>query len=134
MSESREVDDTQTRHAKDVDGIPYCVLHHCRMKQYSGGTKKAAYYRCPVADCEQTGKTIKTRFESVIPPQPLACPRCSDRKPVFCERDEKNSNAAMTILVCPACNWRSSAMVRPELAAAEFGRKNRAPVEEIGSR
>lgn len=124
--------------AKDSDGVPYCRKHHCRMKQASGGKKGGPklYYSCPVPGCEERSQKIKTPRECVVPAQPLECPRCSkDGKPVYCERDKKSSTAAMVILRCPRCQWKSSAMAVPQLAAAHLMQRQRPePVEEIGSR
>lgn len=137
VEQAVDQDQLQNGHAKDADGIPYCVLHHCRMKQVSGGKKGsgAAYYACPVPNCEQTAKRVKTNSPGIVPPNPVTCQRCStDRKPVFCERNPRRSTAAHSVLSCPECGWSSTAMVRPELVAAELTRRNRMPAEEIGRR
>lgn len=124
--------------AKDADGIPYCRKHHCRMEQASGGKKNSptAYYRCKVADCKEKAQKVKTPNPAVVPAQPIACPRCSkSNKPVHCERDPKASTAAMVILKCPACGWKSSGLVVPQLAAAHFARRGPViPIANIGDR
>lgn len=128
--EKTDVDVEVKKPAKDADGVPYCVVHHCRMKQYSG-KQRTGYYKCPVPGCEETGKMIKSHTKAV-PPLPLACPRCSKDKPVYCERDKRLSSQAMTILRCPRCGWKSNAMARPELVAAT--RRGKRDVEELGAR
>jgi len=132
----QEETEVTAKPAKDADGVPYCVVHHCRMKQASGGRKNSptAYYSCPVPGCDEKAKRIKTPNESVVPPHPQRCPRCPGKKPVFCERDANNSTAASTILQCPQCGWRSAAMARPELAAAHLAQRQRPPVADIGDR
>lgn len=134
IEDSEIVEDTMP--AKDADGVPYCRKHHCRMKCTSGGKRNSpvVYYSCPVPKCEEKGKRIKVR-ESVVPPKPQACPRCSKPgKPVYCERDEKLSNAAKIILRCPSCSWTAPAMAAPQLAEAQFSRRPGAPVANIGDR
>lgn len=124
--------------SKDVDGIPYCRDHHCRMKQASGGKKgqRTAYYACPVKGCEAKQQVVKTQLPGVVPPTPLACPRCKGRKQVeFCQRDQDRSTAAMVILQCPSCGWRSSGFAVPHLAAAQFARGPQRSVESgVGDR
>lgn len=124
--------------AKDNDGIPYCRSHHCRMKQTGGGRKgsRTAYYACPVKGCEEKQQTIRTVRPGVVPPQPLACPHCRRRKQaVYCERDPERSTAAMVILRCPQCGWKSSGFAVPQLAAAHFARgPEREPEPGIGAR
>jgi hypothetical protein len=123
---------------RDNDGIPYCRKHHCRMKRASGGKKNSPtkYYSCPVPHCEERGQVVRTPHERVVPPAPLACPRCSRRgEEVFCERDLK-ATAMAVVLRCPACGWKSNAMASPQLAAmhaAQVQRRTK-PEEEIGSR
>lgn len=126
--------------AKDVDGVPYCRKHHCRMKQTSGGKKgnRTSYYSCPVDDCEEKAQKIKTERECIVPPQPLACPRCSKSgDPVYAERDQRFSTAAAVILKCPSCGWKSSPLPIPQFALAELNRRRRPAIEsteELGSR
>lgn len=105
---------------KDNDGVPYCQVHHCRMKQTSGGKKESvvAYYSCCVKGCDEKAKMIKTSNPGVVPPQPLCCPRCKPDQ--ICERDKDASTAASVILRCPRCSWKSGAMPVPQLAAAHF--------------
>lgn len=121
---------------KDVDGIPYCRKHHCRMKLTSGGRKNGptAYYKCPVPRCNETAQKIKTSREGVVPRQPLACPRCSQDKQVYCEKDDTASTAASVVLKCPSCGWKSSAFVKPHLAAAQLDRGRRTPTVGVGDR
>lgn len=114
---------TEAKPGKDVDGIPYCRDHHCRMKRSSGGKRGSAttYYKCPVAGCECTAQIIKTKVESVVPPKPLACPRCTrDKKPVICERSKRHSTAASVVLQCPSCGWKSNSLAVPSLAAQDL--------------
>lgn len=140
LDDSPQITDAAETAAKDVDGIPYCRVHHCRMIQSSGGKSDnpKTYYKCKVAKCTETARIIKTSKPSIVPDQPLGCPRCSkDNSPMICERDQKSSTAACVILKCPACGWKSTAMVVPQLAAAHFARGGRSslpPVEEIGAR
>ncbi len=122
--------------AKDENGIPYCRKHHVRMKQTSGGKKgsQVAYHSCPVADCQETSKRIKTMNESSVPSKPQHCPRCStDKKPIVLERSPRHSTGYYTILQCPACQFKSTPMPRPEFIAAQKRARNPA-VEDIGSR
>lgn len=123
---------------KDTDGVPYCPEHHCRMKASSSGAKgtKTAYYACVVKGCDETGKRIKGP-ETVVPNQPQACPRCNKNgDPIYCERDKQASTAAMVILKCPSCGWKSNALAVPQLAAALLAKrgKEQPPVEMIGAR
>ncbi len=124
--------------AKDEDGVPYCVDHHCRMKQYSGRKKgsTAAHYRCPVPGCECTAKLIRTQRESVVPSSPVTCPHCSsDKSPVYCKQNKDRSTAAGVVLTCPSCNWSSNMLATPELAAQHYNmRRAMQPVQGIGDR
>lgn len=123
--------------AKDADGVPYCRKHHCRMERSSGGKKDGAkvYYKCRVAKCEETAQIIKTQNPKVVPDQPQSCPRCSTEKsPVICERDNRNSNAMRVILQCPKCQWKLSPMAVPQLAASHLAFRKRPAVEDIGAR
>lgn len=139
--ETMQLDDSVTDQdigpAKDLDGIPYCRVHHCRMDQASGGRKDSptAYFACPVPECKETGQRIKTPRESIVPRSPLACPRCSKQEsPVYCERDTKCSTAASVILKCPDCGWKSNAMAVPQLAAAHFARRHTEITAGVGDR
>jgi hypothetical protein len=141
LDDSQGVEDAAETVAKDVDGVPYCRVHHCRMIQSSGGKtdNPKTYYKCKVAKCVETARIIKTSDPRVVPDQPLACPRCSkeDKPPVICERDPRSSTAACVILICPRCRWKSTAMAVPQLAAAHFARgrtTSHLPPEEIGAR
>jgi hypothetical protein len=138
LDDSPVLEETDGAAAKDVDGVPYCRVHHCRMIQSSGGKadNPKTYYKCKVAKCTETARIIKTDKPQIVPEKPQACPRCSkDGELVICERDPKSSTAAMVILKCPDCGWKSSAMAVPQLAAAHFARgRTSPPVEEIGAR
>lgn len=123
--------------ARDVDGIPYCRKHHCRMKQSSGGKKDGAtaYYKCPVDGCTEREQVIKTANPAVVPSKPLACARCSKNgEEVICERDPTASTAQMVILKCPRCQWKSTGLAVPHLAAAMLSRRTPGRLEEIGER
>lgn len=120
-----EDDSTQVlpQAAKDEDGVPYCRKHHCRMKRVSGGKKGSptSYYQCPVVGCECKAQMIRTKRESVVPPAPVVCPRCStDENPVVCERSDQHSRASSVVLQCPKCLWKSNALAVPTLAAQHF--------------
>ncbi len=137
MTLDDNVDSIDAMPAKDVDGIPYCRKHHCRMKQKSGGKKESptVYYGCPVPKCKEKSQIIKTTHPGVVPAQPQPCPRCSKgAEPAFCERDEHSSTAASVILRCPDCGWKSSALAVPQLAAAHFARRREPPITNIGDR
>lgn len=134
MSLDDAIEEVDTAPAKDVDGIPYCREHHCRMKVASGGKKGSPtnYYACPVDDCEERQQIIKTKVPGIVPPAPLACPRCSkERGEVICSRDKDCSTPSAVILKCPECGWKSNTMVVPHLAAAHMNAR-RAPMEAMG--
>jgi hypothetical protein len=121
---------------KDEDGIPYCVKHHCRMKQTSGGKKgsSVAYYACPVNGCEEKAKRIKTS-KPIIPNEPHLCPRCTKVSPrPIMERDAARSNAMYTILKCPCCGYKSAPMPRPEFVQNHAEARKRIPEPDIGAR
>lgn len=124
--------------AKDIDGIPYCRTHHCRMIRNSGGKKGSptTYYKCPVNDCDATAQIIKTQRESVVPTEPIACPRCSSKdKKVICSRDQRLSNTAFVVVKCPKCNWKSNTLAVPNFALQRFaGRRSSRVSEGIGDR
>lgn len=123
--------------AKDADGVPYCRKHHCRMIQSSGGKKgnPKKYYQCKVSGCEETARVVKTDNPRIVPSEPQACPRCStENTPVICSRDDAASSAAMVVVKCPICNWKSSPFVVPHLAAFQMAHRKQPPVEEIGLR
>lgn len=117
---------------KTEDGTPYCVKHHCQMKQTRGTTKDSsvAYFKCPVEGCDETGKRVKT--QSVIPRNPHTCPRCKEQ-PVL-ERDTKLSKPMYTILRCPVCGHKSAPMPRPEFVSGHNAARSVASVEALGSR
>lgn len=122
---------------KDQDGVPYCVKHHCRMKQTSGGKKGsvAAYFACPVAGCEEKAKRIKIS-RPIIPNEPHACPRCASLSPrPIMERNARLSNAMYTILQCPTCGHKSAPMARPEFVQNHSAARNRMATEpDLGAR
>lgn len=119
--------------AKDEAGVPYCVKHHCRMKQTSGGKRGSAvaYYACPVDGCEEKEKRIKTS-KPIIPAEPHICPRCSPKQ--IMNRDASLSNMMYTILRCPACGYKSAPMPRPEFVANHAKARGQEPIENIGQR
>jgi len=136
--EKPAADELESPVDRDNDGIPYCRKHHCRMKRASGGKKNSAtkYYSCPVPDCEERGQVVRTPHERVVPPAPLACPRCSKHgKEVFCERD-RHATPMAVVLKCPACGWKSNALASPQLAAlhASHVQRRPKPEEELGAR
>lgn len=114
------------------DGTPYCVVHHCQMKQTSGGKagSPVAYYKCPVDGCEEKGKKVKPS-KSVIPSEPHRCPRC-ETHPVL-ERDAKLSKLTYSILRCPVCGHKSAPMARPEFVAG-YERARGVTIETLGGR
>lgn len=121
---------------KDVDGIPFCITHHCRMKQRSGGGKnKAVYYVCPVKGCETKAQTVQ--IERVVPGKPTECPRCKP-KSIVCERSPERSSGAFSILVCPGCGWASGPQPHPVFAEQDILRRQHGreetPVANIGDR
>lgn len=122
---------------KDESGTPYCVNHHVRMKQMSGGKKGSAvaYFGCPVDGCEEKAKRIKSA-KSVIPSEPHLCPRCTgpDGKRPVMQRNARLSSAFYTILECGCCSHKSSPMPRPEFVA-NHERSRRVHAEEnLGAR
>ena len=121
---------------KDETGVPYCAKHHCQMQQTSGGKagSPVAYFKCPVSGCEEKGKRVKSA-KSVIPADPLKCPRCAGlaQQPVM-ERDDKVSTLMYTILKCPCCGHKSAAMARPEFVANHARARAAMQVEDIGAR
>lgn len=121
---------------KDDDGIPYCVKHHCRMKQVSGGKKgsSVAYYACPVDGCQEKAKRIKWK-KAIVPLEPHLCPRCTNVSPrPIMERDAKLSNGFYTILKCPTCGHKSAPMPRPEFVASHAAARGQVPTEDLGAR
>lgn len=117
----------------DLDGIPYCRKHHCRMKLASGAAKSRGkdYYRCQVDGCNETGVRIRTIRDTIVPSSPQYCARC--KTPTVCERDPRRSTGTMVVLACPACGWSLPPLAVPQLAAfMERGQK--APVPNIGDR
>lgn len=121
---------------KDEDGVPYCVKHHCRMKQTSGGKKGSAiaYFACPVPGCQEKAKRIKVT-KAVVPTEPHLCPRCHSVSPrPIMERDPKLSNAMYTILRCPCCGHKSAPMARPEFVHGHAMARNVINEPDIGAR
>jgi len=129
---------------RDVDGIPYCKKHHCRMKQTSGGKGATKYYSCPVKSpkCDQKAQIVKTAFPTVVPPHPTRCQNCAkidgnaDAAP-YCTLDESASSPAMVILKCPVCGHKSGSMPTPTLAAQQLAaraRVQRADDASLGDR
>lgn len=121
---------------KDEAGIPYCVKHHCRMKQTSGGKKgsSVAYYACPVDGCEEKAKRIKST-KAVVPTDPHLCPRCVNVSPrPIMERDAKLSNGFYTLLKCPVCGHKSAPMPRPEFVAGHAASRGQVQEEDLGTR
>jgi len=135
MEADFELKDAEPMPAKDVDGVPYCRDHHCRMKMTSGGKKNSptSYLKCPVEGCEQKAQMIKTKRECVVPNNPVTCPRCAGG--IVCVRNSAFSTAAFVVVQCPRCNWKSNAMALPQLAAQHFAaRPMRRPDVMIGDR
>lgn len=123
--------------AKDNDGVPYCTVHHCRMKLTSGAAKTRGkdYYKCPVPKCDETGIKVRTPIETIVPPSPHKCPRCSsDKKPVYLERDKSRSTVTGIVLVCPECGYRGPMLASPQLEAARLTHGVRRQPENIGDR
>jgi len=123
---------------RDVDGVPYCAKHHCRMKMASGAGKTTGkdYYRCPVPECTERGVRIRTIREQIIPAQPLKCPRCSkDESIVYCEADLGRSTSVGVVLKCPHCGYSPGMFVRPQLEAERLsGAKRNEDVPGVGDR
>ena len=135
MQTDFETTDHAEQPAKDIDGVPYCRDHHCRMKMSSGGKKNSptSYLKCPVEGCEQKAQMIKTKRESVVPNNPVTCPRCAGG--IVCVRSPKFSTAAYVVVQCPSCAWKSNSMALPQLAAQHFAaRQMRRPEPMIGDR
>lgn len=124
---------------RDVDGIPYCARHHCRMKLASGAGKRTGkdYFRCPVPSCSERGTRIRTKVERIVPDNPQSCPRCSNgATQVFCEASKDRSNPAAIVLVCPNCGFSPGMFVRPQLEAVRIQESSRLrrSVPNIGDR
>lgn len=121
--------------AVEKDGQPYCVKHHCRMQQTSGGKAGSpySYCKCPVEGCEEKAKRIKTAKS--VPADPLNCPRCLglSPKPIM-ERDDRVSTLMYSILKCPCCGHKSSPMPRPEFVANHARSRGIPQVEDVGAR
>jgi hypothetical protein len=121
---------------KDEDGIPYCVKHHCRMRQTSGGKKgsSVAYFACPVDGCNEKAKRIKIK-KAIVPTEPHLCPRCHNISPrPVMERDANYSNMMYTILKCPCCGHKSAPMPRPEFVDNHARSRKMVESEDLGAR
>jgi len=121
---------------RDEDGVPYCVKHHCRMKQTSGGKKgsPAAYFACPVDGCTEKAKRIKTK-KAIIPSEPHLCPRCVNVSPrPIMARDDKLSNAMYSILKCPCCGYKTAPMPRPEFVHNHAQSMKKTVEPDLGAR
>jgi len=124
---------------RDLDGVPYCVRHHCRMKQYSGRKKDraAAHYVCPVPGCNETAKVIRIGQRSV-PAEPMQCPQCRKHgKEIYLERmpkDKTQRSATSVRLWCPVCELTVGPLALPNQAAAYAQQVKRAAVGQIGDR
>lgn len=118
---------------KDADGVPYCKVHHVRMKRVSGGRKGSPtnYYACPVDGCDCRAQMIKTKREQIVPKEPVTCPRCEG---VVCERDENLSSFAKVVLRCPSCTWKSNALAVPSFVAAAENSKVHSQYPMLGER
>lgn len=117
----------------DLDGIPYCRKHHCRMKLTSGAAKSRGkdYFRCQVDGCTETGVRIRAIRDTVVPASPQMCGRC--KTPTVCERHEQRSTGAMVVLCCPKCGWALPPLAVPQLAAVMESRRQVRP-PNIGDR
>jgi hypothetical protein len=128
--------------AKDVDGVPYCRVHHCRMIQSSGGKtdNPKTYYKCKVAKCTETARIIKTdgparrpRSTAGLPALQQGGQATSDLRARPQELDRRDGDLSSA----HAADGRASAMAVPQLAAAHFARgrtTSHLPPEEIGAR
>lgn len=115
------------KEAADNDGVPYCVDHHCRMK-VSSSAKSTRYFKCPVPKCENRGKALKLRVETVVPATPTHCPRCSTKKKkVFMVRCDRVSDSIRVTLRCPECQEAGSAQAVPQLASEAAWRRAGSP-------
>lgn len=121
---------------KDVDGMPYCPKHHCRMRQTSGGPAgaKIAHVCCPVDGCSQKAKRVKSQ-RCLLPLAPMTCQRCSGLSPQpIMERSDKLSTGMYSILQCPVCGHKSAPMPLPEFVVNHQLSRGRVLVEDIGTR
>ena len=124
---------------RDIDGVPYCVKHHCRMTQYSGKTKSSAraYYRCPVPDCKATAKVVKLG-QRAIPSAPMECPECRNHgQTVYLERmpDDRSAPSQTSIrLWCPVCEYKVGPLALPHQSVVHAHQSRRAGVRDIGER
>lgn len=126
---------TQPAAEKDTDGVPYCVKHHCRMQQTSGGRagSPVAYFKCPVDGCAEKGKRVKS--VKSVPNDAMKCQRCAGLEPQpIMERDIPASTQMYTILKCPCCGHKTAPLPRPEFVANYQRARDRQYVEEIGAR
>ena len=130
---NEESDEETSAVDKTENGTPYCVKHHCKMVQASGGKagSPVAYFKCPVKGCKETGKRVK-QSRSVIPSEPHTCPRC-EKHPVM-ERDAALSTAMYSILKCPTCGHKSAPMPRPEFVQHHEQARGVMPEPALGAR
>jgi len=107
---------------QDIDGMPYCELHHCRHVQYKGKGPKnpRAYTKCPVPDCKHREIRIKTKVLTIVPPHPCKCQRCN----IFMEKDDAKSDATYVVLTCPECLRSLSPKPLPQFAATYFNQRS----------
>lgn len=114
---------------------PYCRRHNVLMRAVGtgGGITR---YKCPVPDCNEAEKRAQPR--SVIPREPLECPKCRQRKfaddqpvnPVYCEVDSHRSTSGQLCMACPEMDCDFHALIpRPDIAVR--ARRMRAAAEEI---
>ena len=114
---------------------PYCRRHNVLMRAVGtgGGITR---YKCPVPDCNEAEKRAQPR--SVIPREPLECPKCRQRKfaddqpvnPVYCEVDSHRSTSGQLCMACPEMDCDFHALIpRPDIAVR--ARRMRMAAEEI---
>lgn len=114
---------------------PYCRRHNVLMRAVGtgGGITR---YKCPVPDCNEAEKRAQPR--SVIPREPLECPKCRQRKladdqpanPVYCEVDSHRSTSGQLCMACPEMDCDFHALIpRPDIAVR--ARRIRMAAEEI---
>ena len=122
---------------KDADGVPYCKVHHVRMRQYSGKTKEnpKAYYRCPVPDCDATASLVRIGAKSV-PSEPLTCPECRRLgQTVYMQRDSRRSTHSGIVLVCTECQYSVGPLALPHTGALlDYQRRRGGGAGQIGDR
>lgn len=135
LEETTNAHDSPAVAEKDTDGVPYCVKHHCRMQQTSGGRagSPVSYFKCPVDSCDEKGKRIKS--VKSVPADAMACQRCRGLSPQpIMERDAAVSTLMYSILKCPCCGHKTAPLPRPEFVANHLRARSKPQVEEIGAR